>query len=214
MFQSLNYVSALSALVPLVASLYKYRTLNSLLKGVSLFFVFAAVVELAGDILAQQKINNLWLINIYSLIEGFIFCYVIMKWSESRSFFLTGAILFSVYFLFWWYSGFISGTIFNLNGEEKTVKAFMLLFLSGYFLIRLSTNENVIMMEDYRFWISCALMLYFSVTIIVFCTETFLVNGYNVSYYSWIIHSVTNIISNLLFAFGFIWYYRKVSFST
>src|SRR5438128_703090 len=99
----------------MLASLYGYRRLNEELKILSWFFILASGVEAVVFITASQRLNNLWLINIYTLIEGFIFCYVIGKLSESKKIFTVAMCLFSFYLISWVYITYIAGSILDLN---------------------------------------------------------------------------------------------------
>jgi hypothetical protein len=211
MYHWLNYLSSSSILVPLGFSLYRYKQLKDELKIVTVFFVIASLTEAILNITSLKMFNNLWLINIFSVIEAFTFCFVIGKWFNSKKMFRLAILLFILYFVYWLYSVLMNGDIFKFNGAEKSVKAFVLIFLSGCLLVRLSSHEETPILENYRFWIAAAIMIYFSITLVVYCTEAFLIDGKGASYYTWIIHSVTNIVSNFLIAFGFLWYYRKMN---
>jgi hypothetical protein len=195
----------------MVFSLYRYHGLTYALKIIAWFFLVSTILEGILYITSERRLNNLWLINIFSVVEAFTFCFVIGKWFNSKKMFLVAVLLFVLFFIYWIYSVLMNGDIFNFNGAEKSVKAFVLIFLSGCLLVRLSSSEETPILKNYRFWIAGAIMIYFSITLVVYCTEEFLIDGKVASYYTWIIHSITNIVSNFLIAFGFVWYYRKMN---
>lgn len=212
MHQWLDYISTISVLIPLLASIYRYKRLNTELKLLSWLFIFASIVELINFISVRNHISNFWIVNIYSLIEGFVIFYIISKWINVQNMLKVTLILFVIYCLYWLYTTFFISSIFDFNSKEKTVKGLMLIFLSGYLLIRLSIDEKIVLYKDYRFWISCDVMIYFSITLIVFSTATvFLEDNHRAAYYSWMIHSIINTISNLIFAYSYTWYYRKTN---
>ncbi len=212
MIRWLAYISSLSSLIPVLSAAYQYNHLSKPLKLLAQLLVFGALVEGVNFILSHYKQNNLWLFNLYSITEGFVFCYLMGRWSDSKRMFIVSISLFFLYLLYWLYSTFIGGSLFGFNSHEKTIKGLMLIFLSGSLLIRISMDESIIMLSDYRFWITSAILIYFSVTLIVFSTATFgFEDHHRAMNYSWVIHSVINIISNLLFAYGFVWHYRKMN---
>jgi hypothetical protein len=215
MFQWLAYVSSISLLFPLAAAVYGYRRLDNILRLLAWLLIIGGLIEISNIIFSQLGKNNIWLINIYMLVEAFVFCYLLGKWSETKRMFIVSIALFSFYFLFSIYDTFLTGSMYKFSGEDKIMKGIILIFLSCYFLIRLSTNENIILMSDYRFWIASAILVYSAVTLIVFGTSNFVLSGNKyASYYCWVIHSITDIISNFMIATGFVWYYRKRNLSS
>jgi hypothetical protein len=212
MFQWLIYCSSLSLLIPLFTSIAKYKRLNNELKFLTWLFIFGAIVELTIYISRGYKFHNIWIFNIFALVEAFVLFYIIGKWFNSSRMFKAAIFLFALYGLYWFYTTFITSSIFDFNSKEKTVKGILLIFLSGFLLFRLAENEEIKLISDYRLWITFAILFYFSLTLIVFTTANFLLTDHTKAMqYSWAIHSVTNIISNLLFAFGYLCYYRKTN---
>jgi hypothetical protein len=214
MLQWLYYVSSASILFPAIASVYKYKLLDNKMKILAWFFVLGALAEGVDSFLSIKKLNNMWMFNFYSILEGFVLCYVIGSWYHSKRWMRIAMTLFAFYSILWIYSVIVSKGIFEFNSNEKTVKGLIIIFLSGLLLVRLSMDENIRLTTDYRFWILSSILIYFSITLIVFSTATFFLEDHHIAmYYSWTIHSFTNILANILFAIGFIWYYRKVNFS-
>jgi hypothetical protein len=209
----LDYLSTLSILIPLGASLYKYRLLTAELKVLSWLFIFASTVEVINFIQFRSGINNLWIINIYVLVEGAIYLYVIGRWFDSVKLFRLTMALFAAYFIVWACTVFVSHGFFELNNQEKTLKGILLIILSGYLLIRISMEDSITMTQDFRFWILSAMLIYFSLTEVIFATASFVLENQPAVHYAWAFHSIINIISNLLFAIGFACSYRKMNFS-
>jgi hypothetical protein len=210
----LDYISALSILVPLIVSFLRFTALNRDLKILTCFFVFATVIETSNFIEFTHQMNNLWLLNIFALIEGAVFFYLCAKWFDSLKAFRAVMLLFGLYFIYWIYTTFITGNFFDFNDKEKTLKGILLIVISGYLLIRISAEDSLLMTKDYRFWILSAILIYFSVSEVVFATAHFVLENQPAIQKAWAIHSVINIISNLLFAIGFACSYQKMSFST
>jgi hypothetical protein len=208
----LDILSTSSILLPFLISAYQYKKLGSELRLLVFFFGFATVVEIVMFTLSRYHLNNLWLLNIFVLTEGFVLCYVLGKWLETRKIFLAAMILFSLYFIFWCLTTFGEQGIFEFNNKEMSFKSIILIFLSGYLLIRLSQEEDTFPLQNFKFWIASAVLIYFSVNLIVFATANFLLEDkFHAMHYSWTIHSIINIIANLLFAYGFLCYSPKIN---
>jgi hypothetical protein len=210
----LDYLSSFSILFPLAAALYGFRRLNFEMKLLGYFFILSAFVDVTLLITASFHANNLWLLNIFMLIEAAVYLFICARWLHSEKLFRSVMVLFVLYFLFWIYTTFVSGSFTEFNDKEKTLKGILLVLISGYLLIRISQEETIYLTRDYRFWVLSGILLYFLIGVIVFTTANYVLeNHVKAMYYSWSIHSVINIISNLLFAYGFLCYYRKMSLS-
>lgn len=208
-----NYISAFSIAFPVFFSLYAYRKLALEMRMLSWFFTCAAAIELIILVSAFLKVNNLWLINLYALAEGIVLLYVIGRWLKHPRLFSLSILILVIYAAYWIYSTWVLGSLYLFNSREKAVKAIFLILLSGHLLIRQSLTEDIIITNNPVFWILSAILIYFSVSIIVFCTATFVLDNKNMAMmYSWTIHSIVNIIANLLFAVGFICTYRKTNY--
>ncbi len=213
--ECLDLLSAGSILIPAVISIAKFKKLNFELRVFALFFSFATAIEIASTVMSQCRMNNLWLINVYVLIEGFVLCYLIGKWFETKKLFALSMVIFVVYFIVWCYTTFLVRSIFLFNSKEMSVKSMMMIFLSGYLLIKVSLKDDEPLFQNFKLWMASAMLIYFSVTLIVFSTADFMLDDkYEAMHYSWTIHSIINIIANLLFAYGFVCYYKKTNSSS
>ena len=212
MAEILTYLSSASILLPAAVSFYYFPKLNSELKLLSVFFGIGVVTEAIVLSTSYFQVNNLWLINIFVLLEGFVLMYLIGKWFDSKRLFLVSMFLFVIYGIFWFITSLVSGNIFEFNRHEKTAKAIVLVLLSGTLLIRLSMNEQIDLLKDYRFWMTSAVLIYFAVTLIVYSTASLMLNvSHYLMHYTWSIHSGINIIANLLFTHGFVCYSRRMN---
>jgi hypothetical protein len=210
----LDYISAFSVLFPLAAALYKFRQLNTGLKILGVFFIFSAAVEAMMIILSGYGVKNVWLANVFALLEAAVYFYLCGRWFNLVEMFKAVMWLFIMYFIYWLLTTFFAGSFLEFNDKEKVLKGIFLIGISGYLLIRISAEDSIMLVKDYRFWILSAILIYFSISEVVFATANFILdNNHPAMEYVWAIHSMINIISNLLFAYGFVCYYRKVNFS-
>jgi hypothetical protein len=210
----LGILSSLSILFPFAAALYGFRLLNKELKLLAGLFIFSTAVEITSFITSYYRVNNLWLLNSYNLIEGFVFFYICARWFQSATVFKVLMTIFGLYVLYWMYSTVVASTIFDFNDKEKTLKGILLILTSGYLMLQFSKEETIVLTQDYRFWIIASILIYFSAGVAIFSTANYILeDNVKAMYYSWNAHSVINIICNLLYAYGFTWYYQKVNSS-
>ena len=184
------------------------------MKILGVFFIFSTTIEFTLIILSEYGIKDIWLINVFAMLEGLVYFYVCGKWFQSEQMFRRVMFLFVIYFIYWLYTTFITGNFIEFNDKEKILKGILLIIVSGYLLIHISKEDSIMLAKDYRFWILSAILIYFSTSEVVFATANFVLENRPAIQYAWAIHSVINIFSNLLFAIGFACSYRKMSFST
>ncbi len=177
---------------------------------VLLFFV-GALAEAGNYIFRYLFSNNLWIINVFSLFEAIVLFYILREWQYKKWVKNVSIVLFVIYLLFWIYSTCISGSFFEFNDMEKTIKAIFLIFLSIYPMIGFSLDDKLPVYQNYKFWICSALLLYFSVSVVLFSTASLAIDNTKANEYTWKIHSYINIFSNFIFAYGFLWYSRKMT---
>lgn len=211
----LDYFSSASVLLPLIISIIYYKRLNKELKVLSVFFFFVAVVEIITTVMSVCRINNLWVMNIFTLIEGGVLILLIGKWYESKKMFLVAVTYLSIYVAYWCYTTFLIDGIFVFNTKEMSIKAIILIFLSGYLLIKISMADEIQLLSNYLFWICSGILIYFLVSLVVFSSADFILDDkYRAMRYTWTIHSIINIIANLLYFYAFICYRKTNSYSS
>lgn len=209
MKEILEYISASSILIPFFFAAYRFRTLKNGLKWLAILLFIATGTEALNVYMVFRHISNIWVMNLFSLIEAVILILIISRWLEKGKVRNFSFLLLVIYFLLWIYTTWNS-TIFTFNSDEKSVKAFFLILLSGLTLLQLGKDENIILKHSYKFYILSAILIYFSLTLVVFGTVRYASRAHLIEY-TWMIHSVFNIIANALFATGFIWYYRRMN---
>src|SRR5436190_7159655 len=107
------YASALSGFLPIAAFIYRFKALNSELKILAIFLIFSVLVEALTFVEGIYRLNNMVLFNIFTLAEGFVFFYIVGKWFHSKRMFKYAMILFFVYFIYWFYTTFITANIWQ-----------------------------------------------------------------------------------------------------
>ncbi len=211
MYRVFEIISSFSVYIPFIAGLFLIKKLDKVMLVLVFQLGIATFTELLNMIFTSLVFSNLWIINIYTLIEALSLFYILRQWQQKRWMKETAVVLFLIYFVSWIYFTFIFGTIFEFNGNEKAVKAVFLIFLSIYPMIGFSMDDKLPVYQNYKFWICSAILLYYSVSVVLFGTANLAIDNTIAGEFIWIIHSFINIISNLIFAYGFLWYSRKMT---
>jgi len=94
---------------------------------------------------------------------------------------------------------FFSTSVDEFSQRMDVTKALLLIFLSGFALIRVSEEVEPMIFRNSKFWFLTASLLYFSGSLLVFCLENQIIKS-NMSNQFWAIHSLCNIFTNILFS--------------
>lgn len=208
---NLNLVSGFSILFPLAVGSVKLKSLGKDYTSLFVLICISFIVEIISGILSINVHNNLWLGNIFGLIECFFWSFIIRQWLESKR---IRAFIFSflaVFLIFWTYTTFFVLDFYTFNNYARTIESVAFVFLSCFLLIAVSTDTTQVIFKNPKFWFGAALLIYFSVNLIVFGTVNYISSNHKLLMdNTWTIHSVTNIFTNLLFAIGFLCIRQKV----
>src|SRR5688572_2217717 len=120
----LNLISGFSILLPLTLGLIKLKSLG---KEYILLFVLVCisfVVEIVAGILSANTQNNLWLGNIFFLVEGLLWCLVLRQWLESRKLRLFIFIFMVIYVIVWTLTTFFVLDFYKFNSYARSLESF------------------------------------------------------------------------------------------
>ena len=198
----LVYASIASGVLPLLAALYNYRQLDSVLKLFVLFCLISFSFDLFEMTLSELKVkNNCPVLHLYDVLEV-LFYTVIYYRAFYESIFKRIALLLGTTAL--------AAVICNAAFIEKiwtypsisnTVVCMMMIILSlTYFYQLLTRQEFVHIDKQALFWINTGVLFYFSINIFLFMLYNKISKDVRNDYY--MLQSVTSVIGNLLYSVG------------
>lgn len=189
--------------MPALFGIIKIKSAGTNLRLIIFYFIVCVVVEAISLFMNFNSINNNLLGDIFYLIEGLLLIsYFYLAFNE-KDFFYPAIILAIAYIGYGLYTTLFDPGPMAYNSNFRTGESLVVQAMSAYALIRYSKMENINLVKDTGFWISAGLFIYFSVNVAIFFTATFLIDESTyVMRKTWIIHSVVNILVNLIFTFG------------
>lgn len=203
----LYYLSFVSGLIPFILGLVLFRKLNLALKSLLLLFGIGLLIEALGYYLYFfTKIqNNIWLYHFYTLIECSLFIFIFSFWQND---FKLKRILRIIIpgFAFLWIGAKIFFESFDQPDNYTTSLECVLLVAISFRTLYVVDQEHLkTIFREPRFWISAAVLIYFSANLVTFALGNMIVN--------WgLHHAVINIIANLLYAGGFLCLCPRLSY--
>jgi len=197
----LSVISTFCALLPIIAGFFAFKKSSAIVNTFLLFFLIGFTVDMSIWQLSLLKRKDIAqpIFYLYVLIEPLWFTYFIAKVISLKKQ-LLGALVVLLSIL--WFVAHVS--LDKLNWLEpsytdnfNTFYNMLISVMSGYALLKFSQNPKN-MLQKTEFW--------FMVALFVYCFSTFFLNKFILSGLLdkiWFLHNTMNIISSLIFAYGF-----------
>lgn len=191
-------ISGLSSLIPFIAGIISYRFGKEDMRIFAIFFGIAVVSDLFLMYTAAQHMNNLWALHVWSLVEYCFLAYVFSYWQKNNTFRRLLRWSIPVFIIMWLVAKLISMEVMTqFHNYTRSIGSMILIVVSVTTLYRLSESEGIFRL--YQFWISLGVLIYFAGNIIWFSVNNIVLVGSLL-----FMHSIVNIIANLLYTGGFL----------
>lgn len=206
MLQDLHiYLAWLSDAVPFFVGVYLYRWLS---KDMRILLRYFAIVLLVDVILYYTsfiiKINNLWLFHIFTLVEYSFLILVFSSWQKNALLKRNMRLSIPIFAMIWVMAKFFLEGFNEIDNFTSSVESVLLVVVSAYTLYDLNKENVVSIYKEPRFWVAGAVLIYFSGNLLCFAFSNVVL--------VWPIHSVLNIIANLLYTGGFLCLPRRLNY--
>jgi hypothetical protein len=201
----LIYLSALSAALPLVIALLRYRKLVAYQRWLIPLFVVALSTEYASMFLFDGKGTNLPMVHIYAVLEFGIMLEVFRTYFKALPINRLARLLFIAFVAFAVFEAYFLERIGFFNSYSRGIESIVLIAFSLYFYLNLLQKLQVEQVHRFpMFWIATGVLIYFAGNLFLFAAANELLlnvsDELNVELYK--IHNFLNILKNLLFAYG------------
>ena len=156
-------------------------------------------------ILGSQKINNLWMMHLFTPIQFGLLMWIFSFWFEGpiRSVALLSIPIFT---LFWVIMLLFFESFTQFNTYTRPVEALVLIVVSGYTLYKTNKEDAETIFRMPRFWVASGTLIYFSGMILLYAvSNNLLAMSMETLRMVWLtIQTSSQIMSNLLFIGGFL----------
>jgi hypothetical protein len=197
---TLDIVSTISGFFPVLAAIYNYKYLDSVLKTAAIFFLIESLFDPIMWMLPELwgVRNNMPLIHINIIVTVLFFTVIYYKLFLKQIFKKVTIILSVITLIITFYYNF---NFLEYPSVSRTTEGIMMIVLSLLYFYQLLNPEKFIDIEKQGpFWINAGVLIYYSVNIFLFMIFTRIPIADRHNYY--IINSITNIIANILFSVG------------
>ncbi|MBU0561392.1 MAG: hypothetical protein KKG93_17700 [Bacteroidetes bacterium] len=195
-------ISGYSQIVPFLAALLIRRTDEKAIKVFSYLIIIAAIVNFVGMYFAFNSVSHLWLYHIYQPIEFAIFVYLFREWETVKDKWHDYIRILIVAFMF--VDQLLLEDLNKFGMVGMVVQSLVTVTLASRILWVLYTQSHIPILSDYRFYITAGTFLFFGINSISYV----FINLFHIQI-PLFVHSVSNISTNLIFAYSFICYYKR-----
>jgi len=212
-FPAIAYIDVASSFLPLGVGLFHWRRLA---KEKLIFFLFttiALITELVTLRMALSGIQNLWVLQLYNLIELILMLVVFSAWQKRRALRVAYWLMGSLFIIFW-----IAAKWTGLEKFDEptlythTVSSTILVVIATMTLLDLIRSEEVELLRDMRFWVASGALLYFAGNIMLFLLSgRIAILGINDAMTVYSIHWSIDSVANVLYAGAFLCMDRQVA---
>ncbi len=200
----LGVASAFSVLVPVVAGIIRYQRLDKALKVFAWFIFLSLLFDAAFVYTANRGINNLVLSSLFRIIQYAAFS-MLFYYSFRSRIIRKGIMAILICFLFFSVVNllFLQGAS-QFNTWTQGISCILLILFVLLFFFELFKAGKVKRLERYPlFWVASAALLYFAGSMFLFIFSNLVLAVSNEALdglYS--IHSVINMVANIIYAIG------------
>lgn len=202
MYQVINNISALSVILPVTTALLFYRRYTFTFKILAIFFFISGLFDLALVLMVKMGVaNNAPVLHLFVFVSviflGIFYHQTIVHPLLKKLILIFVPIVLGVVVV----NGIYIEGIWAFPAMSNTAQSFLfILFALLYFYQLLSRQEVVYIEKQGLFWINAGVLIYFTSNVFLFMLYNRIVDAGELNL--WIIHSVTNIIANVLYTIG------------
>lgn len=196
------YFAIFIPLIPISIGIRGFNKLDHSSKIIVGYLIIAFSNDVICLVLAWNGIPNLFFINLFGLIQGvaLILC---LRYSDPE-FYRNLHFIAICYVILYLFLALAIDGINQFAGVAMTTEALIMLILCITFFYNVYAHEITNSLENFpAFWIVTGVLIYFSGALYSFLLGADILAGNNDTFYnSWILHNISGIIKNILFAIG------------
>jgi hypothetical protein len=208
---ALEYIAVFSTFAPVICGVLFFRALRIDLKIAFVFFVYICVHQTICFYMAKNHMNNVWLMNIENLVEALFFFDLFLRFAELSGKFYTWLTMSLIYIAFWVIMVAWNGSIWlDLTPSLFFASSLFMIPLFGWLIVKLHHDETILVYRDYRFWFAASVLIFYTLNFTYLIANNLIDNNidFMLRKLSYIL-LISASISNLLFGYSFICFYRN-----
>ncbi len=168
-YPAIRYISIISHAMPFIAGLIHQKRCSNPLRMFFLFICIALLAEWSEYILQCQRVQNIWILQIYILISTVVLLAMYGGWLYDREFAkLVIWLLNCGFVIFWFCSKFLFEGIYEPPLYTLNLSNILLIGITLLMLITFMRDGTENLGNDARFWVSIGLLIFAADNLIPF----------------------------------------------
>lgn len=192
--------SAFFVLIPLLIGIFLFRRLGTDLRLLILLFLIVAMVEGYTFYLVEKHMNAYWIYHLYTPIEYSLLATIFSFWQKKAWIRRILRISIPIFVLICIWDYLVFRNLNDLNYFTASFAFALYVGITSFTLLYLQTENPQSIIRDCRFWISAGLLIYSAGGLAYFSFHKTIVSELLVGI--WVIHSILNITSYILYSVG------------
>lgn len=190
--------------VPMLVGLFRFRHLGGAMKAMACYAFLGGVVQFSSSYLNAQKLNNLWLLHLYTPME---FACIVWFYSQVLHGFLKKSVFVGLSLGFAVLSALNSAFLQDIdtfNTYARSLEGILVIVLCLLWCYRTLEEMKIKRLEDDPvFWVNTGFLLYFSGNVLLFAFSNYIV-GINraLNLYIWAFHALFSILVYFFITIG------------
>lgn len=197
-----------SILIPIIIVISRLGRMPTYAKCLLIYLVISAIVNTTAIILTWNRIPNLWLLHIYTILESFLLLYYFKLIIINKSVNLIIRVLLWAFPVFCIINFLFLQSLYNFNTYARPVEAIMFITLCAVYWWQENQEDSEKSWGNIpNNWIVTGLMLYFAGVFFLFLLAKYIMTGVaNKKAWNlvWDTHATLVLIMYLLMAVGFV----------
>lgn len=204
MEETLTYIGFAVFFVPLITGIRRWKKLSGIQHGLVLYIGFVILFSIVAEIVGHMYGNNLILYHVYTFVEFFFLLSLFRRRLPRipKTVFIVPSALFAGIGI----RGIITGP-FEVPVHLRTFGSIVLVgFSLLFFYNALRYLEFQRIEQTFMFWISAAVLLYFSGNLLLDAFGNYIAAASDTVFFTvWSIHALFNIVLYLLYSVALLW---------
>lgn len=196
-FLAFSFFTIFSIFLPLGLSIAQWNKIPRDISTLRWLLIASLLADMVGLILGLNKINNLWVGDIFMFIQFSILLYIFSFQFERKNplkVAYASIVLFYLITLI-----FFNGTAVSTLVGSNAIDGLILIVVSIFFFYKLLNELKVFRIQRLPIlWIAFGTLFYYSGNLFVFLTIGYIET--EVFLWTWLLHNFLNLIKNMLFA--------------
>lgn len=199
----MGVVVPLAILLPIVVAVWRLRQLNAVARIILTYLLTSCVVSLAASAMIWNRMVNLPVSHIYTVVEFFFFTFFYRSLLQGKKTITVIQVCFLI--------ACVLNTIFvqdlyQFNSYTRSLEALVIMLLSVNYFALLFTDISIDKpLQNPAFWFNTGIFLYFSGAFMLFIFSNYMLKESRASFtVVWNMHATLVLLMYLLFTLGFL----------